>query len=352
MSQATICLLPQSQQAWQLVDWDGNLVQPLGMGAFSGIGLCAGRQWIHPLTNQLSLLRSVRMVRLSGRFVPLQQEALAIAALFGQPLPSTSHRMQALSRCNNLFVSSRSQSTPWNEADRMILSGLLDAMIQYTTDELIQLTESDVATTTMSEPVNWILQELDFRISSPALGWLGDRGRLQLRKSHVLRTANRLPEAINVLTTIDNPQMDSWLESAQSYWTCSATLEMAYIGGQISGEDLIQGRQSCSLLSNSLRGSQPPRSVPIEGHVKDGFSCMNFPNPTTGVVFLQRNQNHTSSDVCILDPAGKMVFHAFWPEGPEVLQINLQTLESGMYTAVVSSADGFKSVLKLVLRKN
>lgn len=338
------------QQAWQVVDWDGNPVHPVGMGGFSVTGLCSGRQLPHPLAIQITPLRSTRIINLNGRSIPLKQEALAIAAGFSQPNPSLLDRMNALSRCNNLFLSTRSQTLSWNEIDRIILTGLLEAMIQGTSDGLMQLAETTGDYPTMNYlPVNWVLQEIDHRLSYPQMGWSGEVGRLQLRKAHVLRSATRLPEALIVLNRLQNPNMDCWVESARSYWTCTGTLESELILNRISSDDFIRSRLTCDLLTNGLRQGQPTRDLTSGRGEPNIVRYTLFPNPGTGVVNLHRNLTHSFSEVTVLDLAGKIVHKANWLFGVPQLQLTLEDLSAGLYIISISSGEGLNSVLRMVL---
>lgn len=338
----------QIQQVWQLVDWDGNPVQPMGMQSFSGIGLCSGRQWPHPLTTLITPLRSSRSLVLNGRSVPIKSELLTLAAFFAHPNPSTTERMDILSRCNNLFASTRSQSTPWNVVDRIMLTGLLDAMIQCTSDGMVQLVESGRDAQMFYLPVQWILQEIDFRLSNPILGWSVELGHLQLRKAHVLRTGARISEALNVLNSVQNPQRDAWLESAREYWRCSAALELAFIRDQIGVDDLIQGRQSCTYLSGTLKQGQFNRSVTVQDkHEDEHYTC--YPNPSSGIVWINRSDNRQHADVQVFDLAGRKVYQSVWSAGHFAHQVNLETLHSGWYTIVMCNTEGSKVALKLAL---
>lgn len=336
----------QIQQNWQLVDWDGNPIQPMGIGTFTGTGLCPGRQLPHPLAGQITPLRSNRMLTLGGRSVPLKTEALALAALLAQPNPSVNDRMNMLRRFNDLFLSTRIQGSPWNEVDRTILTLLLDAMIQCTSDGLMQW--ADLGRDRRSEyvPIHWILQEIDYRLFNPTMGWSVEFGRLELRKAQLLRTAARASDALNVLRILQNPQQDEWLESARLHWTCSIELEFALSSGQISLDDFIRDRQSCLGLSRALRRNHPGwdtlRKLDME---KEHYTC--FPNPSSGNFQIHRSQSHHPAEVHVFDLTGRVVHQSVWPAAHSVLQINREALHPGWYTLVIRSNYGSKATLKL-----
>ncbi len=286
------------------------------------------------------------MLTLGGHSVPLKTEALALAALLAQPNPSVNDRMNMLSRFNDLFLSTRIQSSPWNEVDRTILTLLLDAMIQCTSDGLMQWVDLGLDRRSEYVPINWFLQEIDYRLFNPNMGWSVEFGRLELRKAQLMRIAARASDALNVLMILQNPQQDEWLESARLHWTCSIELEFALSSGQITLDDFIRDRQTCLGLSRTLRRNHPEwgtlRKLDIE---KEHYAC--FPNPSSGNFQIHRSQSHHPAEVHVFDLAGRVVHQSVWPAAHSVLQINREALNPGWYTLVIRSNYGSKATLKL-----
>jgi len=286
------------------------------------------------------------MLTLGGRSVPLKAEALALAALLAQPNPSVIDRMNMLSRFNDLFLSTRIQGSPWTDVDRTILTLLLDAMIQCTSDGFMQWAELGHDRRTEYVPILWILQEIDYRLFNPTMGWSVEFGRLELRKAQLLRTAARASDALNVLRILQNPQQDEWLESTRLYWTCSIELEFALSSGQITLDDFIRDRQSCLGFSRTLRRNHPGwdtlRKLDME---KEHYTC--FPNPSSGNFQIHRSQSHHLAEVHLFDLAGRVVHQSVWPAAHSVLQISREALNPGWYTLVIRSTYGSKATLKL-----
>jgi hypothetical protein len=145
------------------------------------------------------------------------------------------------------------------------------------------------------------------------------------------------------------PQRNGWLESARQYWSCSGALDLALIENRISTDEFILGRQFCNLSPAALRQEQLMRNVRSPSKIIDEVHYSHFPNPASEVVYLHRSQYNSTADVKVFDLTGRIVHQATWPAGHALLMIDLNGLTSGLFSAVVASAEGSKSVFKIVL---
>jgi len=339
------------QSVWQLMDWDGNPVTPVGMGNATVSAVCAGRQVPHPLTGQLTPIRSTRMLNMNGRQVNLRQEALSLAVELSRSGPTFSARLNTLTRCNNLLMATRNQSLAWSAVDRVILNGILDAMMQSTSDGLMEMLELPAEFSASNyPPIGWVLQEIDHRLARPSMGWSGDAGWLQLRRTHILRTASRISESLLALDRLQNPSGETSLASARQYWLCALGLESDWLNARITAENFVGSRHSCNLPSAVFRMEQPPIDTISAGEVPQISRYHLYPNPATSMVYLNRNTTQSSAGVTVADMAGRLVSVREWPSGLRELPLNIHEYRPGLYSVMITSGDGTSAVLRLLVK--
>ncbi len=191
-----------------------------------------------------------------------------------------------------------------------------------------------------------ILNEIDHRIGLEVINPSSERSlnSLVLTKAQLFRTAEHYDYAIETLQEL-KVATDPYWSATGDYWECICNAEQQLIRETIEAEVFEAIRLECRLLGPQERRKQPALEGDMVQLTKNTPNYFLFPNPTNNTFYVRSDVLVGSAAIRIVDLTGRVVKTAIWADRGDLLEMDVQSLKSGIY-AIVFSTDNQAEVIR------